>query len=207
MFKLQQAMEGMPGVAKGETMGETMGRVLEGYYADNARKLCRVVDRILLKFGGLSNKDMDDFYSLANEVFVDAMGRYDGAQSFDGFLYSCLSNKIKSEITRRNRGKRKADRMALSMDAPVGDDDGYMLKDLVAGSYDIESDIFGGVDAMAYKLERYLARLSRRQKEVLELLSYCYKAAEIQRMLHITQGQYADMLDGIRSYENIKILL
>jgi len=60
---------------------------------------------------------------------------------------------------------------------------------------------------MAYKLERYLARLSRRQKEVLELLSYCYKAAEIQRMLHITQGQYADMLDGIRSYENIKILL
>lgn len=97
----------MPGVAKGETMGETMGRVLEGYYADNARKLRRVVDRILLKFGGLSNKDMDDFYSLANEVFVDAMGRYDGAQSFDGFLYSCLSNKIKSEITRRNRGEAK----------------------------------------------------------------------------------------------------
>ena len=122
-----------------------MDQILYTYYADNARKLRRVVDRILLKFGGLSNKDMDDFYSLANEVFVDAMGRYDGAQSFDGFLYSCLSNKIKSEITRRNRGKRKADRMALSLDAPVGDDDGYMLKDLVAGSYDIESDIFGGV--------------------------------------------------------------
>lgn len=63
------------------------------------------------------------------------------------------------------------------------------------------------MDAKAYKLERYLERLSRRQKEVLGLLSYCYQAAEIQRMLHMTQRQYADMLDGIRCYENIKILL
>lgn len=184
-----------------------MDQVLNEYYADNARKLRRVVDRILLKFGGLYNKDRDDFYSLANEVFVDAMGKYDGVQPFDGFLYSCLKYKVLSEITRRNREKRKADRVAVSLDTPVGDGEAYTLGDLIAGSYDIESDIFGGVDAMAYKLERYLARLSRRQKEVLELLSYCYKAAEIQRMLHITQGQYADMLDGIRSYENIKILL
>lgn len=57
-----------------------MDQVLNEYYANNARKLRRVVDRILLKFGGLYNKDRDDFYSLANEVFVDAMGRYDGVQ-------------------------------------------------------------------------------------------------------------------------------
>ena len=66
---------------------------------------------------------MDDFYSLANEVFVDVMRRYDGAQSFDGFLYSCLLNKIKTEITRRNREKRKADRMSISIDTPIGVDE------------------------------------------------------------------------------------
>ena len=70
-----------------------------------------MVDKVLLKFGGLSNKDLDDFYSLANEVFVNVMQRYDDSQPFDAFLYSCLLNKIKTEMTRRNREKRKADRM------------------------------------------------------------------------------------------------
>ncbi|RKI35558.1 hypothetical protein D7V96_26800, partial [bacterium D16-59] len=77
-----------------------MEQIINSYYADNAKKLHRIVDRILLKFGGLSDKDKDDFYSLANEVFVDALGRYDGVQPFDGFLYVCLSNKIMSEITK-----------------------------------------------------------------------------------------------------------
>lgn len=76
---------------------------MDSYYADNARKLHRTVDKILSRFGGLSDKDTDDFYSLANEVFVDVLKRYDPEQSFDGFLYSCLSNKIMTEITRRNR--------------------------------------------------------------------------------------------------------
>ena len=64
--------------------------ILDAYYADNARKLHKTVDRILCRFGGLSSKDKDDFYSLANEVFVDVMKRYDYEQSFDGLLYSCL---------------------------------------------------------------------------------------------------------------------
>ena len=81
--------------------------ILNAYYADNARKLHRVVDKILFKFGGLSSKDTDDFYSLANEVFADVIRRYDCEQSFDGFLYSCLSNRIMSEITKRNRESAK----------------------------------------------------------------------------------------------------
>ncbi|MDE7062137.1 MAG: hypothetical protein K2O73_02705, partial [Lachnospiraceae bacterium] len=89
-----------------------MEAVLTTYYADNARKLHRMVDKILLKFGGLSDKDMDDFYSLANEVFVDVMRRYDHAQPFEVFLYSCLSNRIKTEMTRRHREKRMADRLS-----------------------------------------------------------------------------------------------
>ena len=182
-------------------------QILNTYYADNARKLHRTVDRILAKFGGLSNKDRDDFYSLANEVFVDAIARYDDTQSFDGFLYVCLVNKIKSEITKRNREKRKADRIAVSIDAPIVDEDGCTLAELIAGSYDLESEIFEKADAMAYKLEKYLELLSKRQKEVLTLLSYCYQACEIQRLLHMTQREYTDALDSIRSYEKIRILL
>lgn len=181
-------------------------QILNTYYADNARKLHRTVDRILAKFGGLSNKDRDDFYSLANEVFVDAMGRYDCTQPFDGFLYVCLVNKIKSEITKRNREKRKADRIAVSLDAPIGDEDGCTLAEWIADSYDLKEEIFEKADAMAYKLEKYLELLSKRQKEVLMLLSYCYQTCEIQRLLHMTQREYTDAVEGIRSYEKIRIL-
>lgn len=181
-------------------------QILNSYYADNARKLHRKVDKILAGFGGLSDKDRDDFYSLANETFVDAMGRYDGSQPFDGFLHVCLANKIKSEITKRNREKRKADRMAVSLDAPVNDEDGCTVAELIAGSYDLEAEIFERADAMAYKLEKYLEMLSKRQRMVLNMLAYCYQAAEIQTMLHMTQREYADALDGIRSYEKIRIL-
>ena len=75
-----------------------MEQILNAYYVDNAKKLHKIVDEILSKFGGLSGKDMDDFYSLANEVFVDVMKRYDPSQSFDNFLYSCLLNRIKTEM-------------------------------------------------------------------------------------------------------------
>ena len=98
-----------------------MDQILITYYANNAKQLHKIVDKILLNFGGLSNKDLDDFYSLANEVFVDVMRRYDESQSFDGFLYSCLLNKIKTEMTRRNREKRKSDRMSISIDTPIGE--------------------------------------------------------------------------------------
>ena len=67
-----------------------MEEILSTYYENNANRLHKVVNKIVLKFGGISDKDMDDFYSLANEVFVDVIRRYDGLQSFEGFLYSCL---------------------------------------------------------------------------------------------------------------------
>ena len=182
-------------------------QILNAYYADNAKKLHRVVDRILSKFGGLTYKDTDDFYSLANEVFADVLKRYDCEQSFDGFLYSCLSNKIMSEITKRNREKRKADRMCISLDAPVGDKDGLTIGDILTDDFDIEKEIFGEISAVTSKLEKYLAMLSRKQRALLELLSYCYRAAEIQKILHMTQKEYADTLEGIHSYEKIRILL
>ena len=63
-----------------------MERILSDYYQNNAKKLHRTVDKILLKYGGISDKDLDDFYSLANEVFVEVMGKFDDSQSFDAFL-------------------------------------------------------------------------------------------------------------------------
>ena len=184
-----------------------MDKVLITYYANNARKLHKVVDKILLKFGGLSDKDLDDFYSLANEVFVDVMKRYDGSQSFDGFLYSCLLNKIKTEMTRRNREKRRADRMSISIDTPIGDDENTTIGDMIADASTIEKELFED-DEVGYSkgMLLYLSRLSKLQKEVLRLNIAGYLPGEIREELHISEKQYADCYAAIHSYRNVSVL-
>ena len=182
---------------------------LEPYYADNARKLHKVVDKILSKFGGLSNKDMDDFYSLANEVFTDVLKRYDCTQPFDGFLYSCLSNKIMTEITRRNREKRKADRLCTSLDAVNGDDEQCSLLDLIPSDFSTFDEAVKAQDSGQYqdgKIQMYISKLSNRQASILNLLVDGYKPNEIREMLDISPREYSDDLSIMRSYENVKVL-
>ena len=182
-------------------------RILDTYYTDNARKLHRVVDRILSKFGGLTYKDKGDFYSLANEVFADVIQRYDGEQSFDGFLYSCLSNKIMSEITRRNREKRKADRMSISIDTPVGEDKSLTLGDTIADDFDVEKEVLeGNKEEYSSKMLIYLSKLSNLQKEVLKLNIAGYLPNEIREELHINEKEYADCYAAIHSYKNVSVL-
>lgn len=181
-------------------------RLLDHYYGADARRLRRMVDSCLVKFGGLSDKDRDDFYSLANEVFVDVLERYDDTQSFEAFLQSCLFNRIKTEMTRRNCEKRRADRRSVSIDMPVGEEEDLTLGDTIADGFDLEREVLGTEDCRAAKIEKYLERLSRRQRRVAEMLAAAYGAGEIQSLLQITPKEYADAMSGIRSYENVSLL-
>lgn len=182
--------------------------ILNKYYDDNARRLHKTVDKILCKFGGLSGKDTDDFYSLANEVFADALRRYDYEQSFDGFLYSCLSNKIMSEITRRNREKRKADRLSVSIDTANKDEEDYSLLDILPSDFDTFEEAAKAQGSGRYedKIQVYISKLSNEQVNILNLLVDGYKPGEIQKILDISSKEYTDNLQTMRSYENVKIL-
>ena len=182
-------------------------KIMDAYYANNAKKLHKNVDKILLKFGGLSDKDLDDFYSLANEVFVDVIARYDDSRPFDSFLYSCLTNKIKTEITRRNREKRRADRMSVSIDTPIGDDENSTIGDMIADDFSIEKEVFEKKEeGYSRKMLLYLSRLSAVQKEVLRLNIAGYLPGEIREELHISEKQYADCYAAIHSYRNVSLL-
>ncbi len=182
--------------------------ILDAYYTDNARKLHRVVDRILSKFGGLSGKDTDDFYSLANEVFADTLKKYDHVQSFDGFLYSCLLKKIWSEITRRNREKRKTDRMAVSLDKINDSEEECSLLDFIPSDFDTFEEVAKRQENGQYqdKVRMYISKLSTQQVNILNLRIDGYKPNEIQRILEISPKDYVDNLQTMRSYENVKIL-
>ncbi len=181
-----------------------MEEILTAYYENNAIKLRRLVDQILKRFGKIP--DREDFYSLANEVFVEVLKEYDASRSFDVFLYSCLCNRIKSEIRRRNRKKRKADFLSVSLDIPIDGAEELILADVLADEFDLEKEVIGEDSHKSVQIQRYLCRLSRRQREVVRLLADSYRAGEVQEILHLTRKEYADALSGIKSYENVSLL-
>ena len=185
-----------------------MEKILNEYYKDNAKKLRVKVDKMLKNFGGLSDKDYDDFYSLANMVFVDVMRRYDGVQDFDGLLHTSLENKIKTEMTRRNRIKRQADRNSISIDTPIGEDEETTIGDMVASKNTVEKELFEeNEEAYSNQMQKYLNKLSTLQQEVLRLISIGFSPCEIIEELHINKKLYNDCYNAIHSYRNISVLL
>ena len=182
-----------------------MEQILKGYYENNAKKLHNIVDKILLKFGGLSEKDRDDFYSLANEVFSDIIKRYDGRQSFEGFLYVCLANKIKTEITKRNRQKRQADRMSISIDTPINDENNSTLKDIIPDKFDIDSELEKNIgDYQNDNIEKFLSNLPKIQRQIIEMKMENISVSKIKEKLGLTDKEYSEQLSQIKSFNNIK---
>lgn len=190
-------------------------KITTKYY--NTNKLNKMVDKILDKFGGLYQKDYDDFYSLADEVFFLAANDFDGTGTFEGFLKFRLNRKIQSMISGRNRLKRcdveivkKSDgttekifHQTLSLDAPCesdSDDENYSLYDMIPSGFKLEEEV---KELKQNGLEEYFEKLSLVQREIAVLLMDGYHPIEIREKLHMSEKEYIDNLLGIRSYENI----
>ena len=184
-----------------------MEAIINAYYVNNASKLHKMVDKILFKLKFV-DVDREDFYSLANEIFVDVIKRYNGKQDFDGFLYSCLTNKFKTEMTRRNRQKREADKMALSLEEKVGNDDkNVTIGELIADKNTVESEIFKEKkEEWRREVKEYLEKLSPLQRKIAFLMSDNNTPDEICEELHITMKHFENSLKRILSDERIKIL-
>ena len=85
---------------------------MEYYYSENAKELHNLVHRILhKKIGGVVDKDLDHFYSIANDVFSEIVLKdsYDPSKGdFGGFLYKSIKNRIISDFYKtQNADKRK----------------------------------------------------------------------------------------------------
>lgn len=183
-------------------------KLLQSYYADNAKKLHKLVDGILKRFGGIYQKDCDDFYSLANEVLANLCKTYDGKQNFDAYVYSCLLNKIKTEMTRRNRQKRQADRLAESIDRPLTEDGNTKLGDIIPSNFDLEKTVLdkSGISSDE-KVEKYLKSLTKRQRQVAELIIQGANPGEIKEKLGLTNKQYETAVLGMKEHDKIRHLI
>lgn len=176
------------------------------YFKENGKKLYTMIDQILFKLK--FDVEKSDFYSLGSEIFLDALCRYDGKQNFNAFLYSCLINKFKTEMTRRNRQKRQCDNNSISIDTPIGDEDGnFTIGDTITSKSTIEKEFFEErEECYSKEMCRYLGRLSDLQKEVLRLISIGFMPSEILEELHINKKMYEDCYQAIHSYKNISLL-
>lgn len=162
-----------------------MSDYLEYYYANNGEKLRKMVDGILINFGGISDKDKDDFYSIANEVFVSVYRSYrDGKQSFGTYLRNCISNKVKTEISKRNAIKRKAEIDSLDCDdSPID----------VVDDKDFEEDFLSGESA-----KKMFKSLSRLGQKIVRLRLQNKSDVEIKEELGITNRQLEEEMKKAR---------
>ena len=185
----------------------SMEEILNCYYENNARKLRGTVDKILHKFGGISDRDYHDFYSIANEVFVDVMRRYDGEQSFDGFLYACLSKRFKTEITSRNRLKRISDRYTISIDMAIGDDENSTIGDMLPSDFNMdivmEREFRPKYDG---NLKTYFNSINEIQRQILEMKMENIPVSEIKERLNLSNKQYAQHWNELKAFEKISVL-
>lgn len=185
--------------------------VLQPYCENDMQLLKRISKSIFSKFNEpLTQADYDDFYSIANLTLWQAYNSYDPDMgiSFEGFLCSCLQKKFKTELTRRHRRKRILNQLAVSLDGINDNGEDWSLLDFLSSDFDTFEEAAKRQENGQYrdKVQQYISRLSNEQVNILNLLMDGYKVNEICRILEISEKRYADNMQTMRSYENVKIL-
>lgn len=184
-----------------------MEMILEEYCCNEMKKLKQVCYPILIKIGGISEKDYDDFYSIALDALADSALRYDKTKNcqFNTFLIGNIKRKFNTEIRDRNRNKRIPSKQIDSFSNLITED-GMELSELIPSSFDTYEEACGN-DFKGTKIEKYLKRLSVDQRKIVSLLCKGYKAIEIRELLHMSNKEYSQNLTAIQAYENVRELM
>lgn len=202
--------------------------VINELFANNAKKLQKICNKEMMKFGGISNMDYDDFYSRVGWDISIARKRFDPTKgkTFKEYIYGIVKFSVRKEIKHRNREKRqivveveekdctgemkkhKEYVKNLSIDSPIGEEENSTVGDMVADKDTIESLFFGeNRGTYSKEMNEYLSKLSVLQQNVLYLISIGFTSNEIIEELHINKKLYEDCYNAIHSYRNISILM
>lgn len=208
--------------------------ILESYYKVNedkpeesAKKLHNMVDKILSQFGGITDFDKEECYSIAN-LYISKYIKSQLDQNiedfdedkFNGYMYFGITNKIKTYITRKNRGKRcqivtskEGDKEVkqyiypTSLDNLMTDDGETKYMDVIPSDFDIESSIdVGELLNLGENVIRYINSLGTIQRQIADLIMQGYNSTEIKEILHISDKEYYTYLSDMKEYDKRKLL-
>lgn len=208
--------------------------ILESYYKVNedkpeesAKKLHTMVDKILSQFGGITDFDKEECYSIANLYIskyiksqLDQNVEDFDEDKFDGYMYFGITNKIKTYITRKNRGKRcqivtskEGDKEVkqyiypTSLDNLMTDDGETKYMDVIPSDFDIESSIdVGELLNLGENVIRYINSLGTIQRQIADLIMQGCNSTEIKEILHISDKEYYTYLSDMKEYDKRKLL-
>lgn len=191
--------------------------IIDEYCCDGMKKLKKLCNPIIMKIGGISEKDHDDIYSLAQFLLYKSVKNYDkdnaNGASFKTFFYNILSRRIYATYIRdKNRQCRSNTRISkngevifipdVSLDAPT--EETQDIKEKIASDYNVEdaSEFDFTVDE---NVENFMSSLSNIQRKILEMKMKEIPTDKIRSELGISAARYAKEMESIKLNEGLLV--
>lgn len=205
-----------------------MEQLLSSYYENDAKKLHAIVNKIFnKKYGGINDKDIDEFYGIATDALMEIYKKYkDGKSSynpskgnFDGYIYNAISNAIYDEFKKQKTDKRatkisvvddqtgevvKIPISDIRLDAPIKEDSGMMYIDTLQSDFDVCKEL--SEDFQDERIKEFLDNLPKTQRQIAEMIMADYSITEIKSRLELSDKEYIDNFNAMKSFSNISIL-
>ncbi len=183
--------------------------IINTYCANDMKLIRRITYPIIVKYGGFSEKDYDDFYDIALMCLMDSVICFspDKNCTFHSYYIGNIKRKFMTEARDRQRAKRIPMKEIDSIHMIIGET-GSELGELIPSDFDIFEETFGECKEEQYslKMQKYLDNLSKDQYKICEMIIAGYKPLEIANKLHMSSKEYSDNMQAIKAYRNISIL-
>lgn len=191
--------------------------VIEELYANNESKLHQLCQKEMKKFGGIYQKDYDDFYSRAGYEIALAKKNYNPLKG-NGMEYiaGIIRFSILKEIRDRNRRKRQIivemeeGREYLPdifIDMPVEEESKGIVGEMIPSGFNLEETILEKMEGYEDKrIEQYLNHLPKVQREILEMKMESIPVSKIKEKLGLSDKLYKEYCKELKSFSNMCIL-
>lgn len=208
-------------------MNQQIEEIIEWLFANESKEMKKICNKEMMKFGGISEMDYDDFYSQVGWDISKAKKRFENnfdssqEKTFREYIYGVIKFSVWKQMTKRNRGKRqltiekavtdsdgniaieKEYIPTVSLDAPIGDEDGVTLSDYLYSDRSVENEIFR--ETYDEKVELFLEELPKLQRKIIELKINQHTPDEIKQILNISDSEYNSAMKSIQMNENLSL--
>ena len=185
---------------------DVLCKVLNDYCGNGMLRLKKMCFPLITLFGGITDAEYDEFYSIANETVWTAALQYneDENDSFDNFLRTCLLKKFMTFVTKKNRKKRIPTKNIVTVYSKISEDSDKTFAEIMDSGYRIDDEIFdlNGSEGLAI----FISGLSKKQVAVVELLIKGYEKRDIMKILNMTEERYNILIERMKTIDN-RILL